>query len=58
MLSIKEIRKLTDLSQSAFGQMYNIPLRSIQNWESGSRECPIYVKQLLERAVKQDFNIE
>lgn len=58
MLTIKEIRNLTGLSQNAFGQKYNIPLRSIQNWESGSRECPVYVKQLLERAVKQDFNIE
>ena len=56
------IRALTGLSQAAFAKKYNIPKRSIESWESTSdtsgREAPEYVLDLLERAVKEDFNVE
>lgn len=54
-LNIKEIRQLTGLSQTAFGDKYGIPMRTIQNWENEKRECPAYVVALLERVVKEDF---
>ncbi len=54
-MTIKEIRAITGLSQTAFGEMYHIPMRTIQNWEGGQRECPEYVRLLLERVVKEDF---
>ena len=59
-MKIKEIRKMTSLSQADFGKYYNIPLSTIKKWEStpdnqNYRECPIYVNQLLERVVKADF---
>lgn len=57
-MNIKEIRNLTGLNKTDFGKKYNIPYRSIQNWELGARECPVYVLQLLERVVKEDFNIK
>lgn len=49
------IRKMTKLTQAAFSKKYGIPKRSIENWESGKRECPEYVLDLLERVVKEDF---
>lgn len=55
MKTIKEIRAITGLSQTAFGERYHIPMRTIQNWEGGQRECPEYVRLLLERVVKEDF---
>ena len=48
------MRKLLELSQSAFGKRYNIPVRTIQDWESGRRKAPIYVLELLERVVVED----
>lgn len=54
-MTIKEIRSITGLSQTAFGERYHIPMRTIQNWEGGQRECPEYVSLLLERVVKEDF---
>ena len=59
-MTIKEIRGLTGLSQVDFGKYYNIPLPTIKKWESNPdnqnhRNCPLYVKQLLERVVKIDF---
>lgn len=57
-MTIKELRDITGLSQTAFGNMYKIPMRTIQNWEGGQRECPEYVLYMLERLVKEDFNKE
>lgn len=55
-MTIKEIRKLSGLSQAKFSEKYGIPKRSLENWESGSRKCPDYVTTLLERVVKEDMN--
>ncbi len=59
-MTIKEIRELTGLTQAEFGKKYNIPLDTIKKWESkpdsvSYRECPKYVNELLERAVRSDY---
>ena len=54
-MNIREIRALTNLSQANFGKKYNIPLRTIQDWEAGKRKPPIYVVELLEFKVRYDF---
>ena len=46
-LSIKELISLTGLSQTAFAKGAGIPLRTVQNWYGGIRECPAYVRFLL-----------
>ena len=54
-MTIKEIRKKTGLSQSEFGEkLGGIPLRTIQNWESGARECAPYLLELIEYKVEHD----
>lgn len=57
-MELKEMRKLLGLSQAAFGDRYNIPVRTIQDWESGRRKAPIYVLELLERVVTEDSETE
>nr|DAR66277.1 MAG TPA: putative transcriptional regulator [Caudoviricetes sp.] len=57
-MELKEMRKLLGLSQSAFGKRYNIPVRTIQDWESGRRKAPVYVLELLERVVVEDSKAE
>ena len=52
---MKEIRTLTGLSQVKFGKKYGIPRRSIENWESGKRNCPPYVESLLKKVVETDI---
>ena len=54
-MEIKELRNKTGLSQAKFGKFYNIPLRTVQNWENNVNKCPGYVLQLLERAVMEDL---
>lgn len=53
-MTVKEMRTLLGLSQKAFGEKYQIPMRTIQDWEAGKRTPPIYVMLLLERAVLED----
>lgn len=53
-MSIKEIRAIIGMSQADFAEKYNIPLKSIQNWEQGVRKCPQYVLELLEFKVRHD----
>lgn len=57
-MELKEMRKLLGLSQAAFGKKYNIPVRTIEQWESGRRKAPIYVLELLERVVTEDSKSE
>lgn len=55
MNQIREIRKSTGLSQTEFGKrLGGIPLRTIQNWESGARACPPYVVELIAYRVEHD----
>ena len=56
MLSVKEIRAITGLSQARFGEKYEIPLRTIQDWEAGVRKPPVYVLKMLERVVLEDMS--
>lgn len=57
-VEIKELRKLTKLSQKQFSEKYGIPLPTIRHWEQGQRECPQYVIDLLEFKVKEDLKAD
>lgn len=54
MNTIKELRKETGLTQKAFGELLNIPCRTIQNWEGGKSQCPYYVIELIEYKLKKE----
>lgn len=54
-MTIQEMRKCFGDTQSAFAKRYQIPFRTIQNWESGLRTPPDYVLSLLEQRVKADL---
>lgn len=56
--SICNLRSLTGLSQQAFSDKYEIPKRTIEDWERGRRKPPEYVVKLLERVVKGDVEKE
>jgi DNA-binding transcriptional regulator YiaG len=54
-MTIREIRNITGLNKTKFAEKYNIPYRTLQDWEAGKRKPPAYVFPLLERIVKMDF---
>lgn len=48
--TIRDIRAYTGLTQAAFSTRFCIPRRTLENWESGVRSCPDYVRLLLAQA--------
>lgn len=58
MTECEKIRNILGISRAEFSRRYNIPLRTLENWESGDREPPKYVLELLERVVKEDSELE
>lgn len=58
MATVKEIRKMTGLSQAAFCELYKIPRRTLEDWESGKYAPTDYFVSLLERVVREDTKHE
>ena len=54
-VSIAEIRKTTGMSQSAFAKFFDIPVRTLQDWEQGRRVPPPYVPGMMLRILKHEF---
>ena len=53
-MTIKEMRLLLQVSRTEFSRQYHIPVLTLEDWESGKRNPPNYVLELLERVVKED----
>ena len=54
-MTIREMRTSLGNTQSEFASRYNIPFRTIQNWEAGVRTPPEYIAELLENRVQADL---
>ena len=54
-MTIREMRTCLGNTQSEFAARYNIPFRTIQNWEAGVRNPPDYIIDLLENRVRADL---
>ena len=58
-ITIKALRSQTGLSQTEFGKrLGGIPLRTIQNWESGERTPPAWTLELIAYRVEHDENLK
>ena len=53
---ILALREKYDLSRADLEEKYNIPQKTLYNWETGLRKCPDYVINLLERAIVADYD--
>lgn len=54
-MNIREMRTRLGDTQSQFAARYNIPFRTVQNWEAGTRKPPEYIINLLEKRTKEDL---
>ena len=54
MTTVKEIRKSTGMSQLKFCEALHIPRRTLEDWERGINNCPMYVVELIEYRVQHD----
>lgn len=53
MNEFKEARLAAGLTQAAMAELMLIPKRSIENWESGQRKPPPYVKRWILKELRE-----
>lgn len=46
-MNLKEARTHAGLTQAEMSERFEIPKRTIENWETGKRKCPVYVEKLI-----------
>lgn len=46
-MTVKDLRRMTDLTQSDFASYIGVSKRTVESWEQGRRNCPEYVIQLI-----------
>lgn len=51
-VTIKEIRKQTDFSQSQFAHKFHLTTRVVQSWEQGQRNIPEYILYMIQRILE------
>ena len=54
-MNIRDMRKQLGDTQSEFAKRYNIPFRTVQNWETGMRKPPEYILELLKARIQEDL---
>lgn len=55
MMNIKELRKLTGMSQAKFAAYFGISVRNIQEWEQNRKQPPPYLVALLKRILDREY---
>ncbi len=56
-MNIKELRQRSNMNLKQFSEYLNIPYRTLQNWEGGSRSCPQYLIELIHFKLQADNKI-
>lgn len=54
MMDIKKLRARVGMSQRQFAEYFNIPKRTIENWEGGQRKPPAYVVELIKYKIEKE----
>ena len=49
-----EIRKRTGMNRREFAEYFNIPYRTVQDWELGNRQMPDYLFRLMEYKIRME----
>lgn len=58
MMTVSEILKKTGLSMTEFSRMFDIPVRTVQDWKYCNRKPPKYVISMIVKLLKLEHNIE
>ncbi len=53
-MTFKELRQQSGMNQKQFGEYFDIPYRTIQNWEEGQRQCPEYLLKLMQYKLQKE----
>lgn len=55
-MPLKELRQRSGMSRKQFCEYFDIPYRTVQDWELENRKCPDYLLNLMEyKLTKEDL---
>lgn len=54
---LRDTRKQAKLTQQQLADKYQIPRRTLQDWEAGKHKPPVYVVNMLLRCIEVDFGV-
>ena len=57
-MNIQNLRTKTGKNIKSFAEYFNIPYRTVQNLELGTRECPPYLLDLIEYKLRKESLIK
>jgi len=49
--TVREIIATAGMTQAAFSAQFCVPLRTVENWCTGCRECPLYTRLLIQQCM-------
>ena len=53
-MEFKELIQATGMNNPQFANYFNIPVRTVQHWDKGTRSCPTYLLELMEYKLKNE----
>ena len=53
-MTFKELRKQSGMNIKQFSEYFQIPYRTVQNWELETRTCPDYLLKLMEYKLQKE----
>lgn len=53
-MTFKELRQAAEMNIKQFSEYFNIPYRTVQNWDLEIRKCPEYLMDLMEYKLKKE----
>ncbi len=55
-MTFKELRQASGMNQTEFHKYFEIPYRTIQDWEHEKRKCPDYLMKLMQYKLDNEKN--
>lgn len=56
-MKFKELRQASGMNQTDFAKYFNIPRRTVQNWELEINKCPEYLLELMSYKLNNEKKI-
>ena len=53
-MTFKELRQKSGMNIKQFSEYFQIPYRTVQNWELETRTCPEYLLKLMEYKLEKE----
>lgn len=53
-MDLKNLREQYSLTRQQFCEYFDIPYRTVQDWELGNRKCPDYLIKLIQYKLEKE----